>query len=117
MKTILLSTLLVIAACGDGLNKPTHGDLVSELAFHYCTERVECGFSTYQERDICIRHNVHHLCELEDTCDKEIDPELFDVLDECTAGIDAYSEEGTCGLLFFGAVPEECSPLFEIDLD
>ncbi len=116
-KTLLITALLFTAACGDGRNKPTHGQLVEELSFHYCKELTECGFQGEAQEGQCRRHNVHHLCELEDTCDQTVDPLFMDILAECGAAIDAISDNQSCGQLFFGLVPEECGPLFDIPLD
>ena len=106
MKNLILLTIAILAVACGGDDQPAMGDAAKEIGTAFCTARVSCGFIPQADLSACIRHNVHHLCELEETCERPLTGEQVDTLAECINGFPAIA----CPLIRYGVVPGPCVP-------
>ena len=96
-----LTLLLVLCSC---TNTYTRGDAATELSEAWCDFLTSCGYGS----DTCVRHNVFHLCELEETCDREFT--ATDALDRCVFAIEQSDQ---CIAAVYGLTPRECGDFWE----
>lgn len=68
--TLAFGWVFFLPGCAD--EPYTWGDGVEEIAEAFCEARVECGWSTHDEVQVCYEGNVENLCERWD-CDAEAD--------------------------------------------
>lgn len=111
-KTAIL-LLLVHSACNDGEESFLWGEAASELAQDWCDVRERCLGG--DEVDQCVRHNIHHLCELGQTCDVP-SPEAHEVLTRCSASLHEIDgpQHPACATVNFGVVTAPCLDLLEL---
>lgn len=110
MKRLLL-IILSLAACGDNEQPYTWGDVAFEVSGAYCTKMQQCGVPGIREQyGSCYRHSVHHLCELNDTCDVELPSSAQELTRACVKSI---PRQDCAWLVYFGLLPAECTPVFE----
>ena len=99
------------AACGDGVedNSPvTRYEVAEELGDAWCRSLERCGIYDEEDMERCIRHNVSHLCELDDTCGDEVE-ETREELNTCVSDIEIHG----CHYLRFGSAPDSCLRFFD----
>ncbi len=94
MKKRLITILIMLTACGDGLNEaPSHGENIVPTVHAWCEKMYECGLT--EGIDSCIDYSIGSLCADLD-CDAPATEIQIDAVDLCLRAIDA----------------EECSPFF-----
>ena len=113
--------VLLIAVCGCGNDNGTSeqggGELVwgeasAELSTDWCNVRERCF--NLNEFDVCVRHNMHHLCELEQTCDVPV-PEAEEAMMKCAASLEEIDDPShpDCVLILYGSVTDACLELLD----
>lgn len=107
MRKFLLAAVL-LAGCGDGVNPPTVGDITEALSDAFCERLISCGYMSEEQYSRCYRHNVVHLCELDETCEQTISEEKYQ--EGMTCALDTLSFD--CELLGYGYIPDSCVGLF-----
>lgn len=113
MKKLLLFSLL-LAACGDQDSVdlspdahvgPTRGGAANQIAAYFCIAQQRCGFISDTAK--CFRHNVHHMCELDATCDEPFDsPNLGACLDRLSEI--QHNADPACFVVKYGSLPKAC---------
>lgn len=105
MRANLLIIILALTACSQE-DTYTWGQVSEDLAAVYCETVAECSPGDVAE---CIRHNVHHMCELEQTCGDSVSDARRSALDICIADIPNQD----CNLLGWGILPVSCAAIWE----
>lgn len=109
MRNFLLAVLIAAAACATDDNGPvTQGEVADEVGNAWCTALGACGLYGPEDVARCIRHNVSHLCELDETCGDEVE-ESRQELNTCVADIEVHG----CYFLQFGSAPDSCLGLLD----
>ena len=114
MKRLSMGLLVALAACGsEGGTSFVWGDAVEPLAQDWCDMWARCFGAGSLEQ--CVRHNRHHLCELEDTCEEPIEnpDEAALLCVEALQAIDGPEHPG-CIASSWGIVPAECEDLLDL---
>jgi hypothetical protein len=118
MKAMSMSmfVFVAVAACGsqgESNPGPVWGDAVEPLVQSWCEMRARC-FGP-DDQDQCVRHNRHHLCELEDTCEVPTSG-TEGPMAVCIAAIDAIDSPTHPGCIEsqYGVVPSECQALLDL---
>ena len=112
-----LGFCVLFAACGGApSNRLTWGEGAESISLAYCTAVAQgCGLGGGPTAvDRCTNHSVHHLCELDETCDVELSSEAEEAAYVC---LDAIAELDTndwrvCFDLELGYLPGECGEFF-----
>ena len=112
MYRILLFSLILIACKDTKLaDTPyTWGDVTEEMSEAYCSKLAECGIVSDEER--CYEHSLFHMCELEVTCNVEMDEEVADLNAECVNQINDIEGPDACYNLGWGFLPDPCLDVF-----
>ena len=120
---ILIVVLFVVATgCGEDEPPPyTWGDVVDELSTEYCTAAHVCSgvedLKEYEESiEQCAAHSAFHWCELEDTCDVELEDGSELSVESCVGALQAleYGSDQCWNLAFIGLFPEGCEDAVEL---
>lgn len=113
MRYLILS-LILLSACGDDVEPYTWGDAVEEVVVAFCEEVQACYPDTISEENkiYCIKHSIFHLCQAEETCNEELEEGAEDLVSTCVEAIPGFN---CTSLSYFGALPEECTPVFELN--
>ncbi len=106
IKHTLLALLLFGCSSDPSPRFLTWGEVVEDLSVTYCETVQACNSTDVQ---LCIDHNVSHLCELERTCDQKTTEEQRMAATQCLIDVPSHN----CIELVWGILPESCSPLFE----
>jgi hypothetical protein len=108
MKKLTLIAVLFAAACGDPVFAPTQQEAARAIYAPFCEAyHVRCGDDGAAEAERCLRHQVHHFCELDDTCDDAFDMDKEPALLQC--GLDIETE--ACEVIRRYDLPESCAGL------
>ena len=110
MQKILIPLLLGLSACGSGETEFMWGEASERLSADWCEARERC--LSLDEFDRCWRHNMHHLCELEATCETPV-PEAEPLALRCEAELEEIesAESEGCIRVIYGVVPPACGEL------
>ena len=107
MKLFILVSLLSIG-CGADKHVTSKGEVGEDMSRAFCERAAECGILAESRIDECVRHSVHHSCELDESCGDAIAEDLGDNLGKCLEDFSAQD----CFLIAWGVVPESCLSLF-----
>ena len=105
--------VLTLTACGDDVRRANRGDAALQLSESWYSFQARCGAQGYDE---CVKHNVFHFCEIDDTCEDDF---FSENLDACTEAIDAMRADQTedtlqdCVYAYWGITPDECVSFWE----
>ena len=110
---LAIGLCFVVCGCGDTTSAYPWGEASRELAEDWCQARERC--LSFGELDICVRHNMHHLCELHQLCDIAV-PEAEAMVSVCIDQLQAIDgpEHEDCFLVAHGVIPEACTDLLDL---
>lgn len=119
MRNLIIASFVLLTACG-GEEIYTWGNATMSLSTGFCNALSGCGYySDDEQREQCIQHSNFHMCEIEGTCNEEIDASVETQVDLCVddlAVVGTGEDTASCFYLgFFGVVPESCYPVFDAD--
>ena len=119
MKKIVFICAIALAACGDqdtvDLSPdaevvPTRRDTLKVFAGTWCATRAVCGIS--EDLGQCYRHNIHHLCELNLSCDEPFESENLEACLDEMRDVDGPTHQ-SCTVIRFSSLPAGCEKFWE----
>ena len=113
----MVAAVILIALCACNQSERIEGELVwgqasAELSTDWCNVRERC--LNLDELELCIRHNMHHLCELEEICEIPV-PGAEEAMMHCAASLEEIDQptHPDCILITYGIVTDACLTLLD----